>query len=239
MSTTTQPMTYEEVENEKLNFPGSTYAQFEKKAKEALASFTVGNDIIRLVDEGKMTIPHYHQLLNTLFHQVYMGSSSFALAGTMVDSRYAKVREYLFHHAEEEQNHWKWIVQNLRDTGYKGPDPREVFPTYPTQSYLAFAMYLAHKQPVARLAMAYVLEGVSGDLGVHYGMKAAQQLKLTKEQMSFIITHGELDQGHSHDILEVLQEAPLTPYEWAWCEYAAECTAHLYKAMYNHAAKTA
>lgn len=230
-------MTYQEVESAQLEYPESNFEQFKIKANESLASFTKENKIISLIDEEKLTITHFHNLLLTLFHQVYMGSSSFALAGSMVDSRFFTVREYLLHHAEEEQHHWKWIIQNLRDTGYKGKDPRELFPPAATQSYLSFAMFLAHKQPSARLAMGYILEGVSGELGVHYGTKAAQQLKLTKEQMSFFITHGELDAGHSHDILDVLKAAPLTPYEWAWCEYAADCTQQLYKAMYNHAAK--
>ncbi len=229
-------VTYEEVEQAELTFPQSSFEQFKATADRSLASFTEDNQLVQLVDEGSFTIGHLHNLLNTLFHQVYMSSSSFALAGTMIDSRYFRLREYLFHHAEEEQDHWKWIVQDLRNTGYTGPDPRVVFPQFPTQSYLSFAMFLAQKQPAARLAMAYILEGVSGNLAVHYGSKVAAQLGLTKAQMSFFITHGELDAGHSQDILEVLQDAPLTPYEWAYCEYAAECTAHLYKAMYNHAA---
>ena len=63
--------------------------------------------------------------------------------------------------------------------------------------------------------------------------------QLTKDQMSFFILHGELDKGHSHDILDVLENASLTPYEWAWCEYAAECTMNLYKALYNHSVEHA
>jgi hypothetical protein len=229
-------MTYEEVEQLPLKYPQSNFEKFKEKADASFKSFVDQNQIIKIVNEGETTIPMFHSLLNTLFHQVYMSSSSFALAGAMVDSRYTRIREYLFHHAEEEQDHWKWIIQNLRDTGYTGPDPREVFPTVPTQAYISFAMYLAHKQPTARLAMAYMLEGLSGELGQHYGHKTAQQLKLTKEQMSFFIVHGELDQGHSHDILDVLKDSPITPYEWAWCEYAAETTAQLYVNMYNHAA---
>ena len=230
-------MTYEEVENTTLKYPQSNFEQFKNAADAGLKLFVEQNQIIALVNEGKAGIPHYHNLLNTLFHQVYMGSTSFALAGTNIDSRYFKIREYLFAHAEEEQHHWKWIIQNLRDTGYTGPDPREEFPTLPTQSYLAFAMYLAVKQPIARLAMAYMLESLSGELGIHYGHKFVGQLQLSKEQVSFFITHGELDQGHSDDILTVLKESQLTPYEWAWCQYAAECTAQMYTAMYNHAAK--
>ncbi len=184
----------------------------------------------------ELKIHHLHALLNTIFHQVYMSSTSFALGGVCTDNRHHQVREYFYSHAEEEQDHWKWIIQNLRDTGYKGPDPREVFPPQVTMSYLSFATYLALKQPICRLAMGYILEGVSGALGEKYGMMAVEQLGLQTSQMTFFIQHGQLDKGHSEDILEVLQNASLTPYEWAWCVYAAECTQQFYKAMYNHAA---
>ncbi len=229
-------MNYDLVENISLKNPESNFEKFSKKAIQCVENFSKHNAIIDLIDNNEIELEHFHCLLNTLFHQVYTSSTSFALAGVMCDNRYFKIREYLFHHAEEEQDHWKWIVQNLRDTGFGGPDPREIFPSFHTQSYISFAMYLAHKQPVARLAMAFVLEGLSGQLGIEYGAKAAQQLNLSREQMSFFLLHGELDKGHSHDILDVLKYAPLTPYEWAWCEYAAECTLHLYRNMYNHTA---
>ncbi len=228
-------MNYQSVENMVLRYPESNFEKFSKKAKKCLANFTKDNSIIEIINNGEMDLSNLHSLLNTLFHQVYNSSSSFALAGAMCDNRYFKIREYLFHHAEEEQDHWKWIIQNLKDTGYKGEDPREVFPAFPTQAYISFAMYLAHKQPISRLAMGYILEGLSGELGIEYGAKVAQQLNLRREQMSFFLLHGELDKGHSNDILEVLENAPLTPYEWAWCEYAAECTMKLYRDMYNYA----
>lgn len=228
-------MDYQSVENVALKYPESTFKQFSATAKSCVDRFAKNNAIIDLIDNNEIELAHFHSLLNTLFHQVYNSSSSFALAGAMCDSRYFKIREYLLHHAEEEQDHWKWIIQNLRDTGYTGADPREVFPSFATQAYISFAMFLAHKQPVARLAMGYVLEGLSGQLGIEYGQKAAIQLKLSREQMSFFLLHGELDKGHSQDILDTLETAPLTPYEWAYCEYAAECTLYLYKNLYNSA----
>jgi hypothetical protein len=227
-------MNYQAVENAVLNYSQASFESFAEKAEACVRRFPENNAFLRLIDSGDVDLEHLHVILNNLFHQVYNGSSSFALAGTMCDNRYFKIREYLFHHAEEEQDHWKWIVQNLRDTGFVGPDPREVFPTFPTQAYISFATYLALKQPVCRLAMGYVLEGISGAYGVEYGSRMAEQLKLSKQQLSFFLVHGELDKGHSHDVLEVLEDAPLTPYEWAWCEYAAECTLSLYTALYNH-----
>ena len=228
-------MNYQFVENIVLRYPESNFKKFAKRATQCVEDFTTNNAAIKLIDNNEFEMEHLHNLLNSLFHQVYNGSASFALAGSMCDSRFFKIREYLFHHAEEEQDHWKWIIQNLRDTGFEGADPRETFPSFQTQAYVSFAMYLAHKQPVARLAMAFVLEGLSGALGIDYGAKVAQQLGLQREQLSFFLLHGELDKGHSHDILDVLEASTFTPYEWAWCEYAADCTLYLYRDIYNSA----
>lgn len=222
-------------ENPVLNFPGSDFETFKARTAELLQDFEQNNKILALIRQKDLTIQHYHALLHTLFHQVYMSSTSFALAGVNIESCMHEVRAYLFSHAEEEQDHWKWIIENLYDSGYAGPDPREGFPPTVTMTYLSFASFLALKHPYARLAMGYVLEGISGTLGEHYGTEAAKQLGLKAEQMSFFIRHGQLDQGHSQDILDVLEHAGLTPYEWAWCVYAAECTQQFYLAMYDHA----
>jgi heme oxygenase len=165
------------------------------------------------------------------------GSSTLALAGVMTSTKYPFFREYLFHHAEEEQDHWKWIIQNLRDTGYSGIDPRNTFPEFPTQAYLSFASNFSLRHPIESLAIAYVLEKISSELAVEYGTKAAQILNLNRDQMSFFILHGELDQGHETEIFEVLERCELTPEQWGLAEYAAKATAHFYKEMYNHAAK--
>jgi len=232
-------ITYQEVEDFKLNLPKSSFDNFSKTVSSIASEFVEGNEIMRLIDSGEITMDHFHNLLVTIFHQVYVaGSTTLALGGVMTDNRYSRFREYFFHHAEEEQNHWKWVIQNLRDTGYTGPDPREMFPPYPTQAYLSFAMHFALKYPQESLAIAYVLEGISGQLAVNYGSKAASILNLTKETMSFFLLHGELDEGHEADILEMLKNADFTPHQWAIAEYAAKTTLYFYKEMYNYAALT-
>ncbi len=231
-------MTYDEVAKEQLEFPSATYEDFELLADQAIDDFLVGNILLVKLEDGTLAIEEYHDLLLTLFHQVYMSSSSFALAGTMVDSRWFHVREYLMEHAEEEKEHWAWIVSDLRATGYRGADPRQNFPSLAAQSYVGYAMYLGSKFPVGRLAMGYILEGLSGRFGVQYGLKAANLLKLERHQVEFFVKHGELDAGHSDDILEVLRATELTPYEWAHCCHVARTTVALYKAMYNEAVKS-
>lgn len=227
-------MTYEEITNIEIKYPAATFEDFKKIASESVDVF-LENKLIGGLSEGNFSMENYHKLLLTLFHQVYYSSSSFALAGTMVDSRNFKVRDYLMEHAEEEKEHWTWIINDLRETGYDGPDPRTMFPSKVTQAYISFAMFIAHKHPVSRLAMGFVLEDLSGKFGVKYGSMAAKILGLSKNQVSFTVQHGELDQGHSHDIIEVLGDADLTPYEWAHCCHTAKVTIALYNDMYDYA----
>jgi hypothetical protein len=143
------------------------------------------------------------------------------------------LRTYLFHHAEEEKNHWVWILEDLESTGYKGKDPRGDFPNWAAQAYLSYGVYLSFFNPLARLAMANVLEGISGQFGLKYGAKALGILKLKKEQAKFFLAHGELDQGHTQDILDILKKEDVSSEQWAELIHVAETTAHLYKNIYN------
>jgi ferritin len=219
-----------------IEYPKASFEEFVTVAKACVKEFTLNNPIIEKLENNLFELKDYHKLLHTLFHQVYYSSSSFGLAGTMIDSRFSEVREYLMEHAEEEKEHWTWIINDLEGSGYIGKDPRESFPVKPTQAYISFAMFVAHKHPFSRLAMGYVLEDLSGQFGVKYGKLAAQLLGLTRDQVSFTVQHGELDQGHSQEILDVLSRAELTEYEWAHCCHTAKMTIELYKDMYRHAA---
>lgn len=83
--------------------------------------------------------------------------------------------------------------------------------------------------------MAQVLEGISGDFGLKYGFVALQTLNLKKEQAKFFLVHGELDQGHSQEVAEVLAQENLSPKAWGELIHVAKTTSHLYKNIYNYA----
>lgn len=228
-------MNYNEILNASLTYPSASFEDFVKISKECVKQFPIDNSLVQKLDDGLFTVNDYQNMLLILFHQVYYSSSSFALAGTMVDSRFTEIKDYLMEHAEEEKEHWSWIINDLRKAGYSGPDPRELFPSKEAQAYISFAMFIAHKHPVSRLAMGFVLEDLSGEYGIKYGTQIAQALGLKKDAVSFTVQHGELDQGHSMDIIDVLSRAELTPYEWAHCCHTAEMTIAMYKDMYKAA----
>jgi hypothetical protein len=186
------------------------------------------------VEAGDVTLTHYHTLLCTLFHQTYSGPFTFARAAVNCSWTYERAKEYLLQHAEEERTHWRWVLDDLRVTGYAGTNPRELPPHPSCQAYIGLNYYIAEQAPVARLAIASVLEGIGAAHGGTYGGMLLQSLGLRKEHASFFLSHSETDKVHAVELHEVIAGSPLTSADWRWMNHAAECAGLFYRAMYDH-----
>lgn len=90
--------------------------------------------------------------------------------------------------------------------------------------------------PVARLAIAAVLEGIGGQYGGAYARRLITQLGLDSQQTQFFSGHSETDKVHSDEIHKVIGQCELTPDEWGWMVHAARTAGQFYRAMYDHEA---
>jgi hypothetical protein len=213
----------------------SRSAHFERTVATAVQSFPTAR-LLQLADAGQVEMRHYHAILCCLFHQTYSGPYTFALAAVNCDWRHEVAKEYLLRHAEEERTHWRWVLDDLRSTGYTGPNLRNELPHYTTQAYLGLNHYIAEHTPIARLATASVLEGIGAAHGGIYGRKIVQQLKLQKSQASFFLSHAETDIVHTAELSDVLGASQLSDDEWRWMSHAAETAGRFYRAIYDHEA---
>lgn len=209
---------------------------FLKIVNEAVQRFP-DNQICRLTDSGALSMTDYHAILLMIFHQTFHGPSTFALAGANCNPRNFLARDYLLHHADEEKSHWEWVIGDLKNTGYTGPDPRELFPKPACQSYLAFNVYTAMKFPLGRLAIATVLESIGAGYGKKYATQLCQVLKLKPNQAVFFFGHGDTDVGHTADLIKIIDGCYLSSADWDWMCHAAFTGGHLYKSMYDEALK--
>lgn len=210
--------------------------ELQSKAAEAIENFRQ-NRMFQRLDSGAMTKADYHSLLLMIFPQTFEVPGTFALAGVNCSARFQQVKEYLFHHADEEKTHWQWVIDDLKNTGYTGEDPRQLFPRPACQSYISFNYYTALKMPVARLAIATVLEGIGAQYGREYGARLFKALNLKPEQATFFLRHGETDREHIIELWKVIDSCELTENEWQWMCHAARMAGLLYKAMYDEAAQ--
>jgi len=208
---------------------------FKEVVDGQVARFPSANLCAR-VDRGDVAMHHYHAILATLFHQTYSGPYTFAKAAVNCSWHHEVAKEYLLRHAEEERTHWRWVLDDLNATDYSVKNLRDL-PPHPTcQAYIGLNYYVAEHVPVARLAIAAVLEGIGAVHGETYGRKLLQTVGLRKEQASFFLSHAETDKTHIVELLEVIDQCDLSSDEWRWMNYAAETAGLFYREMYNHEA---
>jgi len=192
--------------------------------------------VFGLLRSGRLQLSHYHSLLLTLFHQTQSSPYTFATAAANCTWTHETIKEYLLCHAEEERTHWRWVIDDLRTSGYAGPDPRSCFPHPSCEAYISFNERIAHRQPVARLAIASVLEGIGAHFGATYGHELLKALRLPREHATFFLSHGETDKRHANELRAVIAQAQLNSGEWAWMTHCAAVAGSLYRNMYDHEA---
>lgn len=212
----------------------ATQQDFERIVEEKVDRFS-DNRIFRLVDSGCIKMHDYHSTLLMIFHQTYESASAFSLAAANCDPRHVVAKSYLMAHAEEEKDHWQWVISDLRTTGYQGKDPRELYPSPECQAYVALNFYVAMRYPLARLAIAIVLETIGARYGKTYATRVCELLSLRAEQAKFFFGHGDTDVGHAADLLRVISETNLGEKDWDMMCHAASTAGTFYTAMYNAA----
>lgn len=210
-------------------------ASFQEAVATQIATFPTARLVQRVVD-GTVTIGHFHGILTTLFHQTHSSTYTFAKAAVNCSWQHGTAKEHLLSHAEEERTHWRWVLDDLAATGYAGPDPRQQFPHATCEAYISFNEKVAERMPIARLAIASVLEGIGSTFGGSYGRQLLQRLNLRPNQASFFLSHGETDKVHAQELADVIAGSQLTPEEWAWMVHAANIAGRFYRAMYDHEA---
>lgn len=191
------------------------------------------NGLIARLDRGDVAMADYRRLLQTLFHQVRLSSTTFAMAATHLPPHLHAVRAYLFRHAHEEADHWKWIASDLEATGGYPAQTESSPMAVPVAAYVGYNFYVATAQPLGRLAIASVLEGIGGRFGSKYARRLVQALGLRPGQMAFLMGHSESDAVHSEELKQVLVEHVHTDAEWLALSHIARTAGALYTALYD------
>lgn len=190
------------------------------------------NQFVAKIENSTIRLDEYHRLLSNLFYQVFYSSSSFARAASICTWDQKVMRDYLIRHSEEEKTHWCWILDDLKNTNCV-VDPRMQHPSPSSTAYFSYAFFLANRNPILRLAMAYFLEGLSADYGGKFGKKLATQLSLKESQLSFFLNHGDLDGGHADEVMQIIKKHDVPAELWSEMINVVHCTSYLYRELYN------
>jgi hypothetical protein len=208
-------------------------AIFQAVVAQQIAEFESARLLQRLRARS-ITLEQYHAILTTLFHQTQQGPYTFAKAAVHCSWEHSLAKEYLLRHAVEEHTHWRWVLDDLANTGYVGPDPRQMRAHVTCEAYIGVMSRVAESTPVARLASAAVLEGIGAAFGGRYGRALLETLHLGPEHAKFFTSHGETDRLHIEELGTVIDACSLSEQEWEHMTHVAQITGRLYRAMYDH-----
>jgi hypothetical protein len=138
-----------------------------------------------------------------------------ALVGIRVGEISLPYAKFCFEHAAEEVGHEMMAVHDLRKIGIEAKSVDDLPPplaaTRVMTSYLYYVAERAH--PATRLGFSYWAEKCYPFISELAG-KTKAALELSDRQMSFFVSHAEIDEKHARDVERIIGLVCQTEEDW-------------------------
>ena len=182
------------------------------KFHEQLASRTVddreyltGAPIIRRALAGHIQRDEYIAFLTQAFHHVRHTVPLMMAVGSRLPSRLDWLRKEIIHYTEDEEGHEQWILNDIAAAGGDPSAAQRSLPSIATDAMVAYAYDTAmRRNPVGFFGMVFVLEGASIALACDAADRIQTSLQLPNKAMTYLRSHGQLDQQHVQDLYAIL-----------------------------------
>ncbi|MBP7523337.1 MAG: iron-containing redox enzyme family protein [Propionivibrio sp.] len=200
-----------------------TLAAETAEARNYLLSSPIVADCLR----GEVSLPSYLAFLGQAFHHVRHTTPLLMSLGGRLPERLAWMRRAVAEYIEEEIGHEEWILNDIAAAGGDAEAVRASRPGLPAEVMVAYAYDLvARGNPAAFFGMVFVLEGTSVALALQAADRIQQTLGLPDTAISYLRSHGTLDQEHTKHLASLLEK--MTPEDQADVVHAAKVFFKLY-----------
>lgn len=161
--------------------------------------------IIRGALAGQISRDEYVAFLTQAFHHVRHTVPLMMAVGARLPARLGWLRKEIIHYTEEEEGHEQWILNDIEAAGGVAAAASSSLPSTATDAMVAFAYDTAmRRNPVGFFGMVFVLEGASVALASNAADRIQAALHLPNRALTYLRSHGELDQQHVHDLYAIL-----------------------------------
>jgi len=184
-------------------------AFYEKLIKETEEDqqYLLSAPIINDVFEGRFSLETYIAFLNQAYHHVRHTVPLLMLAGGRLSGEQRWLESAIAGYIQEEAGHEQWILDDLevcgcdRDTFASGEAPFH-------SAVLVSCLYdtVQRRNPVGIFGMVQVLEGTSASLAPAVADIIQTALALPDSAMTYLRSHGELDQEHIQHFERVMNK---------------------------------
>jgi pyrroloquinoline quinone (PQQ) biosynthesis protein C len=149
---------------------------------------------------GEVEMQTYQAFLVEAYHHVKHTVPLLMACGSRLPERLEWLREAIVHYIEEEVGHQEWILNDLHCLGVDKEQVRHGKPALATELMVSYAYdAVARGNPVSLFGMVYTLEKTSSTIATYAAGKIVTSLGLPSKAMSYMVSHGSLDQVHMQD----------------------------------------
>jgi long-chain acyl-CoA synthetase len=169
--------------------------------KEYLLSAPIIEDVML----GRFDLSTYIAFLSQAYHHVKHTVPLLMAAGSRLSTDQRYLQPAILEYIDEEAGHELWILNDVeacgvdRSQAVARPAP---FESEVMVSYLYDTVN--RKNPLGIFGMVLVLEGTSAGLATEVGKIVQKKLGLPAEAMSYLESHGALDQQHLKGFEELM-----------------------------------
>ena len=154
---------------------------------------------------GRIALDEYVAFLTQAFHHVRHTVPLMMAVGARLPDRLAWLRKEIVHYAEEEEGHERWILDDIAAAGGDAVAAEAGVPSPATDAMVGYAYdTVMRRNPVGFFGMVFVLEGTSVALALDAAERVQQSLHLPARAMTYLRSHGRLDQEHIHHLEGIL-----------------------------------
>jgi len=165
----------------------------------------VSAPVIERALTGQITRDLYIAFLTQAYHHVRHTVPLMMAVGSRLPASHRWLLDEVAHYIEEEMGHEEWILNDIAHAGGDRTATMLSLPAPATDAMVGFAYDVAmRRNPIGFFGMVYVLEGTSVALALKAATRIQSALALTPQALTYLRSHGELDQEHIHHLAGIV-----------------------------------
>ncbi len=204
-----------------------------RQLTQVWAEFEADLNRVPLIDKlnrGKLRLEDYRALLLNLRQQVMEGARWIALAASSITVETFDLRSTFLKHAHEEHRDFRMLERDYVSVGGVLDEIQSGEKNIGSEALSAWMFHRAGREnPVDLLGAMFIIEGLGNRMAQKWGQAIQKQLKLEPAQVSFLLYHGENDEGHLERMWDAFDSGVLTERIVKDIVKTARVTARLYR----------
>jgi pyrroloquinoline quinone (PQQ) biosynthesis protein C len=167
--------------------------------------FLLSAPAIQRALRGDITLPLYVEFLTQAYHHVRHTVPLMMAVGARASADRRWLQDAILHYLDEEAGHDLWILDDIAHAGGDRDAAAASRPAIATEAMVAYAYdTVTRGHPAGFFGMVYVLEGTSAALALQAADRIQGALGLPTNSLSYLRSHGQLDQEHVGDLEQIL-----------------------------------